>query len=178
MKKVSVSEQDVYNVSQRYSPSTILTLLKEISQDPGAKKDWHKLVKNTATGITNAREYQMLWRHLAYHHTLLDNIEEGAEPLDDESDLEVELEIEPPVSEEALIQARECVQVLSLMNAGVDQPPADGSIALASQSGEKVERSELKPGLDEAAEGVVRGLEHRLVGRKRRLDRADGNPGN
>jgi len=45
------------------------------------KIDWNVLVKNTTTGISNAREYQMLWRHLAYDNPLLKKIEDGAEPL-------------------------------------------------------------------------------------------------
>ncbi|XP_042471439.1 uncharacterized protein LOC122053453 [Zingiber officinale] len=97
-----------------YNLSTPLTLLQEVYEvaDTDVKIDWHALVKKTATGITNAREYQMLWRHLAYRHPLLDKIEEGAEPLDDDSDLEIELEIVPPVIDEAVRQATECVQLL------------------------------------------------------------------
>jgi len=45
------------------------------------KIDLNVLVKNTTTGISNAREYQMLWRHLAYHKAFLEKIEDGAEPL-------------------------------------------------------------------------------------------------
>ncbi|XP_042472983.1 uncharacterized protein LOC122055562 isoform X1 [Zingiber officinale] len=117
MKKVATNEQDTYILSQRYNLSTPLTLLQEVYEvyevaDTDVKIDWHALVKKTATGITNAREYQMLWRHLAYRHPLLDKIEEGAEPLDDDSDLEIELEIVPPVIDEAVRQAKECVQLL------------------------------------------------------------------
>ncbi|XP_042472978.1 uncharacterized protein LOC122055558 isoform X3 [Zingiber officinale] len=114
MKKVATNEHDTYLLSQRYNLSTPLTLLQEVYEvaDTDVKIDWHALVKKTATGITNAREYQMLWRHLAYRHPLLDKIEEGAEPLDDDSDLEIELEIVPPVIDEALRQATECVQLL------------------------------------------------------------------
>lgn len=65
----------------RYSPATVLTLLQEVANFPGAKIDWHGLVKKTSTGISNAREYQMLWRHLAYRNTLLDRLEDVAEPL-------------------------------------------------------------------------------------------------
>ncbi|RWW20002.1 hypothetical protein GW17_00015916 [Ensete ventricosum] len=59
----------------------ILTLLQEVSQGADVSIDWNALVKRTATGITNAREYQMLWRHLAYHHALLEKTDDGAEPL-------------------------------------------------------------------------------------------------
>ncbi|RWV94244.1 hypothetical protein GW17_00043238 [Ensete ventricosum] len=99
--------------SCRYNPTTILTLLQEVSEAAGVRIDWNALVKRTATGITSAREYQMLWRHLAYHHTLLEAIEDGAEPLDDESDLELEIEAVPTVSGEALSEAAACVKVLS-----------------------------------------------------------------
>ena len=59
----------------------ILTLLQEVSQVADVSIDWSALVKRTATGITNAREYQMLWRHLAYHHALLEKTDDAAEPL-------------------------------------------------------------------------------------------------
>ncbi|XP_059431279.1 uncharacterized protein LOC132164740 isoform X2 [Corylus avellana] len=54
----------------------------------------------------------MLWRHLAYLHALLDEVEDGAQPLDDDSDLENEVEAFPTVSGEALIEAAACVKVL------------------------------------------------------------------
>lgn len=66
----------------RYSPTTVLALLQEVAQvPPEAKFDWNELVKNTSTGISNPREYQMLWRHLAYRHALLDNLEDEKAPL-------------------------------------------------------------------------------------------------
>lgn len=65
----------------RYSATTVLTLLQEVANFPGAKIDWDRLVKKTSTGISNAREYQMLWRHLAYRDALLDRLEDEAEPL-------------------------------------------------------------------------------------------------
>lgn len=67
----------------RYDATTVLTLLQELSNsnNPGGKIDWNELVKRTATGISNAREYQMLWRHLAYRDDLTENLEDGAEPL-------------------------------------------------------------------------------------------------
>ncbi|CAD5178093.1 unnamed protein product [Musa acuminata subsp. malaccensis] len=111
-RKVGISEEDVSLLLQRYNPTTILTLLQEVSEAAGVRIDWNALVKRTATGITSAREYQMLWRHLAYHHTLLETIEDGAEPLDDESDLELEIEAVPAVSGEALSEAAACVKVL------------------------------------------------------------------
>ncbi|XP_065043220.1 uncharacterized protein LOC135676218 isoform X2 [Musa acuminata AAA Group] len=111
-RKVGISEEDVSLLLQRYNPTTILTLLQEVSEAAGVRIDWNALVKRTATGITSAREYQMLWRHLAYHHTLLETIEDGAEPLDDESDLELEIEAVPAVSGETLSEAAACVKVL------------------------------------------------------------------
>lgn len=65
----------------RYSPTTVLALLQEVAQAPDAKIDWNDLVKNTSTGISNPREYQMLWRHLAYRHALLDDLEDEKAPL-------------------------------------------------------------------------------------------------
>lgn len=65
----------------RYTANTVLTLLQEVAQFEGVKIDWNALVKTTTTGISNAREYQMLWRHLAYRHALLENFEHGAQPL-------------------------------------------------------------------------------------------------
>lgn len=66
----------------RYDAATILTLLQEISRFSDPKIDWNEMVKNTATGISSARELQMLWRHLAYRHALPENLDEGGpEPL-------------------------------------------------------------------------------------------------
>lgn len=53
---------------------TILTLLREVAQVSGVRIDWDKLVENTSTGISDAREYQLLWRHLAYRQTLLEDM--------------------------------------------------------------------------------------------------------
>ncbi|CAK9163625.1 unnamed protein product [Ilex paraguariensis] len=111
-KKGSISEEDMSILLQRYSPMTVLALLQEVAQVPGVKIDWNSLVKKTATGISNAREYQMLWRHLAYRDSLLDVLKDGAEPLDNDSDLEYELEALPAVSSEASAEAAACVKVL------------------------------------------------------------------
>ncbi|CAL5409933.1 unnamed protein product [Camellia sinensis] len=43
----------------------MLTLLQEVAHVQDVKIDWNALVKKTATGISNVREYQMLWRHLS-----------------------------------------------------------------------------------------------------------------
>lgn len=65
----------------RYSATTILALLQEVAQFSGVKIDWNVLVTKTSTGISSAREYQMIWRHLAYGDILLENVEDGIEPL-------------------------------------------------------------------------------------------------
>lgn len=65
----------------RYTATTVLALLQEVAHCPGVKIDWNALVQNTSTGISDAREYQMLWRHLAYRHALLDKLEDGAHPM-------------------------------------------------------------------------------------------------
>lgn len=65
----------------RYTATTVLALLQEVAHCPDVKIDWNALVRNTSTGISDAREYQMLWRHLAYRHSLLDKLEDGAHPL-------------------------------------------------------------------------------------------------
>lgn len=65
----------------RYTPTAVLALLQEVAQLPDVKIDWNALVNKTSTGISNAREYQMLWRHLAYGHALLEKLEDGAQPL-------------------------------------------------------------------------------------------------
>ncbi|XP_068655002.1 uncharacterized protein [Aristolochia californica] len=80
-KRGSIIEDDAALLLQRYTATTILALLQEVSQFAGAKIDWNTLVKRSSTGIQNAREYQMLWRHLAYHDALLEKIENGAAPL-------------------------------------------------------------------------------------------------
>uniref|UniRef100_A0A5B6ZG55 Uncharacterized protein n=1 Tax=Davidia involucrata TaxID=16924 RepID=A0A5B6ZG55_DAVIN len=111
-KKGSISEENISTLLQRYTVTTVLALLQEVAQVPDVKLDWNALVKKTTTGISNAREYQMLWRHLAYRDTLLERLEDGAEPLDDDSDLEYELEAFPAVSSEASTEAAACVKVL------------------------------------------------------------------
>ncbi|XP_058069351.1 uncharacterized protein LOC131218680 isoform X2 [Magnolia sinica] len=109
-KKASISEEDISLILQRYTATTILALLQEVAQFTGVKIDWNALVSKTSTGISNAREYQMLWRHLAYHDTLLEKLEDGAEPVDDDSDLEFELEPFPAVNAEASTEAAACVK--------------------------------------------------------------------
>ncbi|KAF0932208.1 hypothetical protein E2562_008734 [Oryza meyeriana var. granulata] len=106
-RKRSFSEDDAYLVLHRYQPATILTLLQEVGKHVQAGKgiDWRALVRKTNTGITSPREFQMLWRHFAYGHELVDSVDPGAQPLDDESDLECEIEIVPAPGNEALAEA-------------------------------------------------------------------------
>ncbi|KAJ8762619.1 hypothetical protein K2173_008058 [Erythroxylum novogranatense] len=111
-KKVLISEEDASTLLQRYAATTVLTLLQEMAQFEGVKIDWNALVKRTKTGISNPREYQMLWRHLAYHNALPDKLDDGAQPLDDDSDLEYEVEAFPEVSSEASAEAAACVKVM------------------------------------------------------------------
>ncbi|KAM7260036.1 hypothetical protein ACFE04_015777 [Oxalis oulophora] len=108
--KCTISEADTAAILDKYSPTTLLTLLQEIALNPSEKLDWNSLVQKTATGITNPREYQMLWRHIAYRSPLSDDIEDGAQPLDDDSDLECELETFPRASAEATSEAAACVK--------------------------------------------------------------------
>ncbi|XP_076899542.1 uncharacterized protein LOC143553429 [Bidens hawaiensis] len=115
--KESISEEAISVTLQRYSHTTILTLLHEVAQLQDVKIDWHAIIKHTKTGITNPREYQMLWRHLAYCDPLLDNLDKDAQPVDDDSDLECELEAFPTVSSEASAEAAAYVKVLMASNA-------------------------------------------------------------
>ncbi|KAK5845420.1 Telomeric repeat-binding factor 1 [Gossypium arboreum] len=126
-RKGSISEEDISTLLQRYTATTVLALLQEVAQFPGVKLDWNALIKKTSTGISNAREYQMLWRHLAYRDVLLEKLEDGAAPLDDDSDLEYELEPCPSVSSETSAEAAACVKVL--IASGL---PNDSSLANSS----------------------------------------------
>ena len=62
----------------RYSAATILALLQEVAHLMQSEKiNYDELVAKTTTGITNAREYQMLWRHLAYREPLPEKFDDG-----------------------------------------------------------------------------------------------------
>ncbi|CAI9755574.1 unnamed protein product [Fraxinus pennsylvanica] len=80
-KKGSISEEDVSTLLQRYSSQTVLALLQEVAVVSERKIDWNAMVKNTSTGISNPREYQKLWRHLAYRDDLVDSLNNAANPL-------------------------------------------------------------------------------------------------
>ncbi|KAJ0237664.1 Uncharacterized protein HA466_0246020 [Hirschfeldia incana] len=111
-RKITVSEGDIATLLQRYDTNTILKLLQEMAFYSAVKMDWNELVKKTTTGITNAREYQMLWRHLSYGDPLL-SVEDDAQLLDDDSDIECELEASPAVSVEASVEAIAHVKVIA-----------------------------------------------------------------
>ncbi|CAA3007186.1 uncharacterized protein LOC111378211 isoform X2 [Olea europaea subsp. europaea] len=111
-KKGSISEENVSTLLQRYSAQTVLALLQEVAVVAEKKIDWKAMVKNTTTGISNPREYQMLWRHIAYRDDLIDLLNTAVDPLDDDSDLEFELEAYPAVSRETSAEAAACVKVL------------------------------------------------------------------
>lgn len=152
-KKGSISENDISTLLQRYEVTTVLTLLQEVAQIQDVKIDWNGLVKKTATGISNVREYQMLWRHLAYRDTLVERLDDGAEPLDDDSDLDYELEVLPPISSEASTEAAACVKVLiasglqsdtSLSNGLTVEAPLTINIPNAQSSRGPSENSQLQ----------------------------------
>ncbi|KAL2491241.1 Homeodomain-like superfamily protein [Abeliophyllum distichum] len=125
----SITEQDVCNLLQMYSATTVLVLLQEVAQVSVSqvKINWNELVKRTSTGISNAREYQMLWRHLAYRDALIDTFDNDAQPLDDESDLEYELEASPVVSNDASLEAAAYVKVLIASMSPSDSSLPNGS---------------------------------------------------
>ncbi|RWR74113.1 SANT/Myb domain-containing protein [Cinnamomum micranthum f. kanehirae] len=139
-RKVFIREDDIPMTLRRYSATTLLTLLQEVAQFPGVKIDWNLLVKKTSTGISNAREYQMVWRHLAYRDILLEKLEEGDEPFDDDSDLEVELEPSPAVNGEAMTEAAACVKKQPLPSV----PSLEGLEGNGSASGNLQQRKRRK----------------------------------
>lgn len=65
----------------RYQAANVLQLLQEVAHSQDVKIDWNQLAEKTSTGISNAREYQMLWRHLAYSEAFVDNLNNGAQPV-------------------------------------------------------------------------------------------------
>ncbi|CAG7868426.1 unnamed protein product [Brassica rapa] len=113
-RKITISEGDIATLLQRYDAKTILRLLQEMAFYSDVEKmDWNEMVRKTTTGITNAREYQMLWRHLSYRDPLLHVVEDDAHPLDDDSDMECELEASPEVCVEASVEAVAHVKVIA-----------------------------------------------------------------
>ncbi|KAK1661536.1 hypothetical protein QYE76_049695 [Lolium multiflorum] len=112
-RKRDLSEDDAYLILHKYTPAKILTALQEVSQQAERRRiDWRALAAKTATGITSAREYQMLWRYLAYRHDFVENVDRSAQPLGDESDLECDIEPCPTPRSEAVAQASGLAKVL------------------------------------------------------------------
>ncbi|XP_020588579.1 uncharacterized protein LOC110030282 isoform X2 [Phalaenopsis equestris] len=135
-KRGYLSEDDCFFLFHRYNLTVIITLLKEIFEFADVKIDWKALVKSSSTGISNAQEYQMLWRHLAYCEPLCENLV-GDEAREDDSDLEFELEAVPPVSAEALLQAIECFEVIMASGMTPKAHLSDVHISKASHSKEQ-----------------------------------------
>lgn len=108
-----ISEGDIALLLRRYNASTLLALLQEIANCGSSKLPWHSLVKSSNTGIKNAREYQALWRHLAYRIDIADSYEDDLQPMEDDSDLELEVEPSPGVSPEVAAEVAACVKVLA-----------------------------------------------------------------
>ncbi|XP_021774839.1 uncharacterized protein LOC110738730 isoform X2 [Chenopodium quinoa] len=132
--KGAITEEDVCNLLQRYSAGTLLALLKEMAQVVDVKIDWQALMAKTETGIKSAREYQMLWRHLAYRQPLIENVSPEEPPLDDDSDLEYEVEACPPVSTADATEASNCVKALTSGSANKSRMSNSSNIEVARVS--------------------------------------------
>ncbi|CAN8244874.1 unnamed protein product [Cochlearia groenlandica] len=109
-RKAFISEEDIATLLQRYDTVTILKLLQEMAYHAKPKIDWDELVKKTSTGITNARDYRLLWRHLAYRNSLDGD---DARLQDDDSDMECELKASPAVGVDAVVEATAHVKVIA-----------------------------------------------------------------
>ncbi|KAG6547566.1 hypothetical protein Mapa_011015 [Marchantia paleacea] len=111
----------------RYSAVTVMGLIREIARCESSKLDFNALVKKSTTGISCAREYQALWRHIAYRAELDDTYEEDAELLEDDSDLEFELEPAPSVSPEVAAEAATWVKA-DMQRFGIVAPKRKGDL--------------------------------------------------
>ncbi|CAK8537647.1 unnamed protein product [Lathyrus sativus] len=107
--KPSFTKEDSAILLKKYDAKTVLKLLQEVASNAGWKINWKEMVKKSSTGISSVREYRILWRHLAYGHSLIDD---DFQDLDDDSDLECERKSFPPMSKENESQAAACVQVM------------------------------------------------------------------
>ncbi|XP_078433297.1 uncharacterized protein LOC144704670 [Wolffia australiana] len=151
--RASLREEDVLLLFNRYSITTILNLLKEVAHCASSPQlDWDALVRESSTGISSAREYQMLWRHIAYQTPLLEKLESGAEPLDDDSDLDFELEASPPVNIETLAEAAASVRILISSGSVHEQ-------GVSRLSGELLSASNASNGLAQQAAASVEGAD-------------------
>ncbi|CAH8377470.1 unnamed protein product [Eruca vesicaria subsp. sativa] len=129
-RKELISEGDIATLLQRYDTVTILKLLAEMAYYAEQKMDWNELVKKTNTGITSAREYQLLWRHLAYRETLVP-VDDNTLLQDDDSDMEFELEATPAVSVDATTEAVAHVKVIAASYVPSDSDIPEDSICEA-----------------------------------------------
>ncbi|XP_058744640.1 uncharacterized protein LOC131617349 [Vicia villosa] len=107
--KPSFTKEDSAILLKKYDARTVLKLLQEVASNAGWKINWKELVKKSSTGISSVEEYRILWRHLAYGDSLIDD---DFQDLDDDSDLECERKPFPPISKQNESQAAACVQVM------------------------------------------------------------------
>ncbi|CAN6232012.1 unnamed protein product [Urochloa humidicola] len=160
-RKRPLSEDDVYLLLHRYAPGTILTALQEVAQhaEAGKRINWKAMVGKSATGITSAREYQMLWRHFAYNHDLDETVDAGEQPLGDDSDLELEIEPVPNPTQEALSEASALAKALI---SGSSREQASGQRNLDA------------PVLDPQNEKIVRVPSEKQLGQNNRITNVTG----
>ncbi|BBM98038.1 protein Mp1R-MYB6 [Marchantia polymorpha subsp. ruderalis] len=126
-KKGTLCESEIGQILRRYSAVTVMGLIREIARCESSKLDFNALVKKSSTGISCAREYQALWRHIAYRAELDDAYEEDAELLEDDSDLEFELEPAPSVSPEVAAEAANWVKA-DMQRFGIVAPKRKGDL--------------------------------------------------
>ncbi|XP_004490489.3 uncharacterized protein [Cicer arietinum] len=112
--KLSFTEEDSLFLLEKYDASTVLKLLQEIANHAHWKINWNELVNKSSTGISSAKEYRILWRHLAYGYPLIDDYFENqySSPMDDDSDLECERETLPAIPQQTALQASACVEAM------------------------------------------------------------------
>ncbi|XP_024542616.1 mucin-2-like [Selaginella moellendorffii] len=167
-RKGFIAEGDVTLLLKRYDSSTILSLLYEVSKQAGGRVSWDEIVKDSNTGIKNAREYQALWRHLAYRKELDPDGEEL--PLeDDDSDLEFDVEAFPSVSSEASADAASYVNALMGFSTDIAFANADSTalgltsiypgFSSAQAAGLDSYRTKRKPWTAQEDEELVSGVE-------------------
>ncbi|KAJ4832853.1 hypothetical protein Tsubulata_001939 [Turnera subulata] len=176
-KRCLISEENVSTVLQRYTANTVLALLQEVAQFDGVKIDWNALVKKTSTGISNAREYQMLWRHLAYRHALLEKPDDGAQPLDEDSDLEYELEAYPSVSSEASTEAAACVKVMIASGLPSNSSHSNGAMVEAPLTINVPKGQSFKATSEKSQPAAVRGMNIIVPVSVQKLPLPSGAPG-
>ncbi|KEH35728.1 myb-like DNA-binding domain protein [Medicago truncatula] len=128
-KKVTFSENAIATITQRYDVATVLTVFQELSHYAADENfNWNELVKKTTTGISTAREYQMLWRHLAYGYSFPEDLDQEAQPMDDDSDLDCELESLPSGCAESTSETSACVKVIIASRTLSESTPSSATI--------------------------------------------------